>query len=289
VRIDADRTDRTPRALDDVLTWESTLSGERAALRRRVAGRTSRATGLPVGSSLGDLGRDPFGRVVQIVIRCADPASDRGPCDFWAYDVRGDRLRRLRAPTAPPGCFTRDLALWERRVASLYVCEDGRAAAMLRDRGRTRRLLTVGRYNGAFMAFGLDVSASSATVAEADADSNGTRVFHSWLFRDACTRQTIAEADEGVGDRIETAQLDGDRLWWVRKHQTFGATLRLDAALMSRRLGPGCAMTAPATRLRIPWVARGDRILDTEAAVSAGRSYITWGERGLWTRPVPGA
>lgn len=108
-------------ALHGVLVWQR-VSGEGSVSRTRpwmrsVEGRTLRARGVPRGARGSAIGRNHKGRVVLTMARYRD-----GGTQWWIYDVKRDRARRLTSLQGP--CAADDVSIWRRRVA--YVVDDCR-------------------------------------------------------------------------------------------------------------------------------------------------------------------
>ncbi len=242
-------------ALHGVIVWQR-VSGEGSVSRTRPWMRsfwvgTSRARGVPRGARGSAIGRDYNGRVALTM------ATHRGGgTQWWIYDVKRDRARRLTSLPGP--CAPRDVSIWRRHVA--YVVNGCRRRSangvFLRTDGRVRHLAGESAASDLF-GWHMPVLRESTLLAVSE-NGDGDRAL--WRITDrgrVCPSPVPGASLTGYGFRgawIEilraAARVQRQTLLWWPDARNDGA--RDTGGLVGAELGGTCEPPGPTGYFPLP-------------------------------------
>ena len=259
-------------ALRDVVVWEGARGG-RAALIRRIDGRTSAIPGLRRGGLTDDpldtgrfdgldLGVNARGRVIATYRFCGLERCG----GLRVVDVRSGTERPLRV-RVPPRCRVGSVARWRTRTAAALSCRESARSGVYVSRGRRARLVRV-------------LPAASAIDLGPDLLA-GLTADGVWIARPGAPscRAVVARLPRGV-NRADVHVTPG-RVWWgFSTAAEFGGS---EFGYRTAAVGPGCTVSerkAIGSWPELDW-ATGTFAVDGPTVYVAGRET-----GGLVSAPV---
>jgi hypothetical protein len=235
-------------ALDDTVVYQRVFGRPGTVSRTRpwmrvVDGRRLRARGVPRGAYGSAIGRDYKGRVVLTM------ATYRGSgIQWWIYDVRQDRARRLTSLRGP--CAADAVSIWRRRVAytvSSRCARRGALGVFLRTGRRVRHLAGFAPRRDLYGWYLPVLRGGTLLAVSGNGDGDGTL----WRMTD---RGRVCRAPIPGADTTEIsflgAWIEGRTLlWWLTT--TFGGD-RDDGGLVGVELGGTCERPGPTGPVPLP-------------------------------------